>query len=156
MARPSRSRPFVLTTVIAAGVSAAGALVAPLAPATARACTIDGTPTVYANGQRAVLSHARFTPQTACGWAMFAFPIDYRPGAAVRLVEDRGALARVLPTEAIGHEWQWTLGDGSKTIGWTVAHVYAHPGAYRIMVSAYYPSWKQYFPFDTVRIVVGK
>jgi len=156
MSRPSCSRPFVLTAIIAASVSAASALVAPLVPATARACTIDGTPTVYANGQRAVLSHARFTPQTARSWAMFAFPSDYHTGTAVRLVEDRAALARVLPNEALGHEWQWTLGDGTKTIGWTAAHTYTHPGAYRIMVSAYYPSWKQYFPFDTVRIVVGR
>ncbi len=156
MSRPSRSRRFAGAAIIAVGVSAASALVAPLVPATARACTIDGTPTVYANGQRAVLSHARFTPQTARSWAMFAFPSAYRPGAAVRLVEDRGALSRVLPNEALGHEWQWTLGDGTKTIGWTAAHTYTRPGAYRIMVSAYYPSWKQYFPFDTVRIVVGK
>ncbi len=124
-------------------------------PAAARACSIDGKPTVSANGQRAVLTHLAFTQQTASSWALFTFRSRYRAGTPIALKEDSLSLSKVLPLEALGHPWRWQFGDKLQSVGMVVAHRYARPGIYRIVVSAYYPSFHQYFPFDTVRIKVG-
>ncbi len=120
----------------------------------ASACTLDGKPTALANGRRAILTTERDTQANMRTWAPFSFPAPYHAQAAVLLTEDRGALGRVLPPQSFAHPWKWTLGDRTGAFGWTIAHRYAHPGTYRVTVAAYYPTWQEYIPFDTVRIVV--
>jgi hypothetical protein len=72
------------------------------------------------------------------------------------LAEDRTPLRAVLPPEALERAWLWRFGDGTHTVGWTVAHRYAHAGRYRIAVAAYYPTWHAYVDFDSVRIVITR
>jgi chitodextrinase len=139
-----------------AGVLAVVATVGLSVPLTARACTIDGQPTAYADGSRAVLSHLKLTVATARTWAPFSFRNAYPADASIRLSEDRAQLRRVLPPDTTQRAWRWDFGDGAHAIGWTVAHRYAHAGAYRITVSAYYPTFHQYFSFDTVRIMIAR
>jgi PKD domain len=124
------------------------------APRTVQACTIDGKPTAFADGSRAVVSHLKLTVPTARTWAPFSFRSAYHAHAAIRLTEDRADLRRVLSPDAMQRAWRWEFGDGAHATGWTVIHRYAHPGAYRITVAAYYPTFHQYFTMDTVRITI--
>ena len=62
------------------------------APQTAQACTIDGKPTAFADGSRAVVSHVKLTVATARTWALFSFRNPYHAHAAIRLTEDRAQL----------------------------------------------------------------
>ena len=127
------------------------------APQTAQACTIDGKPTAFADGSRAVVSHVRLTVATARTWALFSFRNPYHAHAAIRLTEDRAQLRGVLqPDDAMQRAWRWDFGDGTHATGWTVIHRYAHPGAYRITVAAYYPTFHQYFTMDAVRITITR
>ena len=89
-------------------------------------------------------------------WAPFSFRSPYHAHAAIRLTEDRAQLRRVLPSDAMHQAWRWDFGDRTHATGWTVAHRYAHPGTYRITVSAYYPVFHQYFTMDTVRVRITR
>jgi PKD domain len=141
---------------LSAGALALAATVALTAPQTAQSCTIDGKPTAFADGSRAVVSHLELTVATARTWAPFSFRSPYHAHAAIRLTEDRAQLRRVLPSDAMHQAWRWDFGDRTHATGWTVAHRYAHPGTYRITVSAYYPTFHQYFTMDTVRITITR
>jgi hypothetical protein len=141
------------------------ALVVPLAGALAAphmtvACTLDGRPTAFANGRRAVRT-GPFSVKTparvssAQTWAPFSFPLSYHARAALRFTEDRAQLRRVLPADSMQRAWRWEFGDGVRAVGWTVTHRYTRPGTYRITVSAYVPSYGSYLLFDVVRIVIA-
>jgi PKD domain len=120
------------------------------------ACDIDGKATAFANGARAVLSHATFTLKTAQTWALFSFPGHYHTRMLIRFTEDRAQLRQALPLDSLRHTLRWEFGDGTHALGWAVTHRYAHAGTYRITVNAYYSSWHQYFPFDNVRISIAR
>lgn len=139
-----------------AGALALVATIALAAPQSTLACTLDGKPTALANGSRAVLSHVKLTVATARTWAPFSFRVPYHAHTSIRLAEDRAQLRRVLQPDTMQRAWRWEFGDGTHATGWTVTHRYAHPGAYRITVLAYYPTFQQYFSFDTVRITVTR
>jgi chitodextrinase len=139
-----------------AGALALVTTIALTAPQTAQACTIDGKPTAFADGSRAVVSHLKLTVATARTWAPFSFRSAYHAQAAIRLTEDRADLRRVLSPDAMQRAWRWEFGDGTHATGWTVTHHYAHPGAYRITVLAYYPTFRQYISFDKVRITITR
>jgi chitodextrinase len=139
-----------------AGALALVATIILTAPQAAHACTIDGQPTAFADGSRAVPSHLKLTVTTARTWAPFSFRNAYHARAAIRLTEDRAQLRRVLPPDTMQRAWRWEFGDGTHATGWTVSHRYGHPGAYRINVAAYYPTFHQYFSFDTVRITITR
>lgn len=132
----------------------AGILMAGTMLAAVQACTIDGKATAVANGQRAIITREKLTMAVLHTWAPFTFPSRYRAHASIALTEDRTQLDRALPGEATHHAWRWDFGDGSHATGWSVTHRYTRPGAYRISVAAYYPTWKQYYSFDTIRISV--
>ncbi len=121
----------------------------------ANACTIDGKATARADGRLASRSSTPYSSKAARTWAAFAFGGTFGHRSIVALTEERGLLTGVLPSEATSHPWRWQFGDGTTAIGWTVHHRYVHTGTYRITVGAYYPSWKQYFPIDLIRIVVS-
>jgi hypothetical protein len=101
-----------------------------------------------------VVSHVELTVATARTWAPFSFRSQYHAHTSIRLAEDRPELRRVLPSDSMQRAWRWDFGDRTHALGWTIAHRYAHPGTYRITVSAYYPTFHQYFSFDTVRITI--
>jgi len=151
--RGGKRLPSAATALILAPL---GLLLGAISPAShsASACTLDGKPTAFADGRRAILTTERDTQLNMRTWAPFSFPDLYRARAAVLLSEDRGALGRVLPRQSFAHPWKWTFGDRTAAFGWTIAHHYARTGTYRITVAAYYPMWQEYIPFDTVRIVV--
>jgi hypothetical protein len=140
-----------------AGALALVTTIALTAPQTARACTIDGKPTGFANGSRAVVTHVTLTVATARTWAPFSFRSPYHAHTAIRLTEDRAGLQGVLqPDDAMRRAWRWEFGDGTHATGWTLTHRYARPGAYRITVLAYYPAFHQYISFDKVRITITR
>ena len=139
-----------------AAALALAATIALTAPQATHACTIDGKPTAFADGSRAMLSQVKLTVATARTWAPFSFRSQYHAHEAIRLTEDRAQLRRVLPSDTMERAWRWDFGDGTHATGWTVTHRYAHPGAYRITVRAYYPTFQQYFSFDTVRITITR
>jgi chitodextrinase len=139
-----------------AGALALVATITLTAPPAAHACTIDGQPTAFANGSRAVVSPVKLTVTTARTWAPFSFRSAYHARAAIRLTEDRAQLRRVLSPDTMQRAWRWEFGDGTHATGWTVTHRYGHAGAYRITVSAYYPTYDQYVAFDRVRITITR
>ena len=141
---------------LVAGAPALAATITLMVAQTAQACTIDGKATAFADGSRAVVSRLKLTVATARTWAPFSFRSPYHAHAAIRLTEDRAQLRRVLPSDAMHQAWRWDFGDRTHATGWTVAHRYAHPGIYRITVSAYYPDFHQYFTMDTVRITITR
>ena len=130
--------------------------IALVAPHGTNACDLDGKPTTFANGTRAVLSHITFTLKAARTWALFSFPGRYHARTPIRFTEDRAQLRHALPADALRHTWRWDFGDGTHASGWAVTHRYAHAGLYRITVQAYYSIWHRYFPFDNVRISIAQ
>ena len=139
---------------LVAGVLTVAATTVLTAPQTTHACTIDGQPTAFANGRRAVVSPVKLTVTTARTWAPFSFRSAYHARAAIRLTEDRAQLRRVLAPDTMQRAWRWEFGDGTHATGWTVSLRYGHAGAYRITVWAYYPTYDQYVAFDRVRITI--
>ena len=121
------------------------------------ACDLDGKPTAFADGNRAVLSHVRFTLKAARTWALFSFPGRYHARTPIRFTEERGQLRRALPPDSLRHTLRWDFGDGTHATGWAVTHRYTHAGLYRITVNAYYSTLHhQYFPFDNIRISITR
>jgi hypothetical protein len=84
-----------------AGALALVATIALTALRTAHACTIDGKPTAFADGSRAVPSHVTLTVANARMWAPFSFRSQYHAHTSIRLAEDRPQLRRVLPSDSM-------------------------------------------------------
>ncbi|HWE61925.1 MAG TPA: PKD domain-containing protein [Chloroflexota bacterium] len=122
--------------------------------AIARACAIDGVPSLQADGTRAALNSTPRTRQNSAHWAMFVFPARFSPGAPIHFSEDLRELARTLPPEIVHGHWIWQWGDGGHTAGHVVLHRYARPGAYVVTVAVAVPH-RAAFLFDTalVRVV---
>ena len=140
-------------TAFATALAALAPVLAVAPPA--RACSLDGKPSAYANGVPAVVVHTAPTVATYVWWAHFAFPRAFRAGQHIRLNEDDAAIRKVLPPAAARRHWRWRFGDGNTVIGDRVAHVYRRPGRYKLSVEAYFPSsgWQQ---FDTITVTVRR
>jgi PKD domain len=156
MALEAHMKSLHLFWAFLAGTLTVAATTVLTAPQTTHACTIDGQPTAFANGSRAVLSHVTFTLKTARTWAPFSFPSRYHARTPIRFTEDRGQLRHALPPDSLRHTVRWDFGDGTHAFGWAVTHRYAHAGIYRVTVQAYYSTWHRYFPFDNVRISIAR
>ena len=122
---------------------------------TAHACTIDGKPSVFANGIRAVIYKKAPTAATYATWAHFAFPRAFHTGERILLKEDDVLMRTVLPRADLSRSWRWHLGDGTTRTGDTAAHVYQRAGTYRATVDAYFKGygWEQ---FDSVTVTVHR
>jgi len=122
---------------------------------TAHACTIDGKPSVFANGTRAVIYKAAPTAATYATWAHFAFPRAFRAGQRILLKEDDALMRTVLPQADLSRSWRWRLGDGTMQTGDTAAHAYRRAGTYKATVDAYFKGygWQQ---FDSVTVTVHR
>jgi len=118
----------------------------------AHACTIDGKPSVFANGTRAVIYKAA---PTAATWAHFAFPRAFRAGQRILLKEDDALMRTVLPQADLSRSWRWRLGDGTMHTGDTAAHAYRRAGTYKATVDAYFKGygWQQ---FDSVTVTIHR
>jgi hypothetical protein len=121
----------------------------------ARACGLDGVPSLHINGVVAQRMTSKPSRADLAHWAPFIFPGPYRPGAVLRISENVSELKRSLPADAFSHPWRWTFGDGTTGTGFTMRHSYRRPGEYRITVTAYYTSYKAWFLFDNALIRIG-
>ncbi len=145
-------RRFALAFVLATGL-------VPLAigsAAPARACAIDGVPSAFANGIRAVIFKGAPTAATYSYWARFAFPSTYRAGRRIAFNEDDKLVRPVLKLADLAHSWRWRYGDGGADTGDRVAHRYQRPGRYRVAVDAYFPSYGGWQQFDSITITMQK
>ena len=131
----------------------AGSLAAIAAPA--HACTIDGKPSAYANGVRAVISHEMPTPQTYAAWAHFTFPRAYRAGQRIMFREDDVQVRRLLSRADLRRSWRWRFGDGTARTGDTAAHSYRRAGRYRVSVDAYFRGYG-WQAFDSIAITIRR
>jgi hypothetical protein len=131
------------------------ACLAPIVVSNARACLIDGKPSAFANGVRAVLDKQAPTPATWSWWAHFAFPVAFRVGQLIAFHEDDAQVRKVLEPAALRRPWRWRFGDGTSVVGNHATYGYRRPGHYRISVDAYFPGsgWQ---PFDTISMTVQR
>ena len=142
----------MLRVRIVASIVICAALVAPAS--SAWACSLDGVPSVSANGLLAVRNLAVPRKADFLTWSPFVFRHPFGRSTVIRLSEDRAKVARALGPTSLHARWRWTFGDGKAAEGAGVTHHYAHAGRYRIIVAAYDASTKQWFPFDSVEVTV--
>jgi hypothetical protein len=119
----------------------------------AEACSLDGVPSLSANGHLAGLTKDPPTQATLAHWARFTLPAA-APGDALRLTEDLSNLRRSLPVAALARPFRWSFGDGTSAQGYAVVHRYARQGWYRIMVSALLPGLHNPIVFDSARLQI--
>lgn len=118
------------------------------------ACTIDGKPSAFAAGTRAVIARGAPTAATYAYWAIFAFPRAFRQGQRIAFHED-DALVRPLLTQAdLARSWRWRFGDGAWALGDHVTHRYRRTGKYKVAVDAYFPTAKGWYQFDSITITI--
>ncbi len=145
-------RRFALALAVATGLTPLA--VGPAAPTPARACAIDGVPSAFADGIRAVIFKGAPTTATYSYWAQFAFPGAYRAGRRITFNEDDARVRPLLKLADLGRSWRWRYGDGGADTGDRAAHSYQRPGRYRVAVDAYYPSYGGWKQFDSITITV--
>jgi len=121
----------------------------------AQACTIDGKPSVFANGTRAVIYKAAPTAATYATWAHFAFPRAFRAGQGILLKEDDALMRTVLPQADLTRSWRWHSGDGTARTGDTMTHTYRRAGTYKATVDAYFKGYGWQL-FDSVTVTVHR
>jgi hypothetical protein len=120
------------------------------------ACTIDGKPSLTIDGHAVALN--KVVPRLGSNlqlWAPFVFPVALQAGRKETLTE----IKRLIPlqAEAFRTPWRWNFGDGSPLLhGFSVTHVFRHPGLYKVTVDAYFPSHKFWYTFDAVQVRVVK
>jgi hypothetical protein len=122
----------------------------------AQACSIDGIPSISANGQLAVRNLTVPTGSTFLTWAPFVFHRAVARNHPVRLSEDMAKIARVLTSAELHGHWRWTFGDGQTASGQggVITHRYARAGQYRITVATYDPLYNGWKPFDSVDLTI--
>ncbi len=128
--------------------------VALFAAAPVLACGIDGVPSLSGNGALVQRNTQRGADGKLDGWAPFVFTTHYRKGQSIKFSENTAELHASLLPQAFGHPWRWNFGDGHSTTGNTVHHTYRRAGQYKVVVSAYYSSYKSWYEFDSALIHV--
>lgn len=135
-----------------------GGLLHGLPQGAATACTIDNVASLLADGVPAMRTTS--TPRAADShdaalWAPFTLAQAVAVGVPVHLSEAAADLARTLPPRVRAAPYRWTFGDRSVSVGHSVVHRYARPGAYRLTVWGYDTVTGQWFAFDAalVRVV---
>lgn len=125
----------------------------PRAPA-ARACAIDGVPSLLANSVRATINRTPRTRQNSASWATFVFTRPFAARQPIRFAEDLRELARTLPPEIVHGQWIWRWGDGGTVRGQTAVHRYARPGDYVVTVAVAVPH-RAPFLFDAAQVRIA-
>lgn len=122
----------------------------------ARACTIDGKPSAFANDDRAVIYSKPPTEATYAWWARFAFPRAFHVGQRIAFREDDAQVRKVLPSMAdVSRSWRWDFGDKTAQEGDRATHSYARAGRYKVAVDAYFHGYG-WEAFDTITITVKR
>jgi hypothetical protein len=103
----------------------------------ARACGLDGVPSLLVNGRLVVANRALPVQGQLAKWAPFVAPGVYPTGQPVLLQEIRGRLLGTLPPSAFRTPWHWTFGDGTLGQGIRIRHRYRRHGTYVVGVQAY-------------------
>lgn len=119
------------------------------------ACAIDKVPSLSVNGHTAVLNTAvPHTQAQLSAFTLFVFKQVSQAGQPAVLAENKPLVAQALVPPAMKTAPLWQLGDHTIARGWQVHHTFAHPGKYRVTVSAYYPPLHQWYQFDQVTLTV--
>lgn len=122
-------------------------------PQNAGACTIDGAPTLLVNGYAAILNKDVPVGKGLAVWAPFKLSFPLHVGRDEAIAEKKGQVP--LPLEGFKVPWRWTFGDGSPAArGMSVHHTFHKPGVYKIVVEAYFPSHRFWYPFDALQVTV--
>jgi hypothetical protein len=129
-----------------------GALV--VGAGTARACSLDGVPSLAVNGRLVAVNTARASSASVDAWTPFMARGAYPANHPLLLKEDRAKVAQALPALAFKFPWRWHFGDGATARGAAVRHAYRRPGTYVITVDAYLVAGKQrlWFTFDRATV----
>ena len=116
----------------------------------ARACSVDGVPSLAVNGRLVAVNTARASSASDEGWTPFVARGSYPANHPLLLQEDRARVAQALPSLAFTFPWRWHFGDGDGARGAAVRHVYRRPGTYIITVEAYLVAGthRLWFTFD--------
>src|SRR5581483_2917911 len=109
-------------------------LASALFPGVAAACIIDNTASLYVNGVRAVPTAAPASTTNPAQWAPFTVEKAFASGAPVQVSEARPDLQRSLSAATLAAPFRWVLGDGAVVMGHSIAHRFAKPGTYHLMV----------------------
>jgi len=122
----------------------------------ARACGMDGVPSLSVNGRVVSINAALTSDAQFDKWTPFVARGAYASGHALTLQENNANVAQSLPPSAFKYPWRWTFGDGATARGMSARHVYRHPGSYILSVEAYLVAGaqRQWYSFDKVTIRV--
>jgi PKD domain len=123
---------------------------------TARACSLDGVPSLAIDGRLVAVNTALASSTSVEEWTPFVARGAYPANHPLLLKEDRARVAQALPALAFKFPWRWHFGDGAGARGAAVRHAYHRPGTYIITVEAYLVAGKQqlWFTFDKATIHV--
>ena len=129
-----------------------GALV--VSASTARACSVDGVPSLSVNGRLVAVNSALGSSASVGTWAPFVARGAYPANHPLLLTEEQARVAQALPALAFRFPWRWHFGDGASARGAAVRHAYRRPGTYIITVDAYLVAGthKLWFTFDKASI----
>ncbi len=122
----------------------------------ARACGVDGVPSLSVNGRVVVINSALTSDARFDSWTPFVARGVYPPGRPLALRENNANVAQSLPPAAFKYPWLWIYGDGTTGRGTSARHVYRRAGTYILSVEAYLVAGaqRQWYPFDKVTIHV--
>jgi hypothetical protein len=121
----------------------------------AQACTIDGIPSISANGHLALRNLAVPTAKSFQTWAPFVFRQSLTRNQVIRLSENSAKIAKVLTSAELHGRWRWDFGDGQTGRGnMTMTHRYTRAGQYRITISTMDPLYNGWRPFDSVELTI--
>ncbi|HWE63987.1 MAG TPA: PKD domain-containing protein [Chloroflexota bacterium] len=121
--------------------------------APARACSLDGVPSISVNGHLAGITGGTATQATLAYWAPFTLPAA-APGDTLRLREDLSNVRRSLPAQALAAPFRWRFGDGTGAQGDAVVHRYTRRGWYQITVSYLQPALHRWIVFDRAQLQI--
>ncbi len=122
----------------------------------ARACGIDGTPSLSVDGRLVALNKVLTSNARADTWTPFVARDSYGARRTLLFAENRANVALSLPPVAFRYPWRWSFGDGSGARGATARHAYLRPGSYVVAVDAYFVvgARKQWVTFDKATVHV--
>ena len=122
----------------------------------ARACGLDGVPSLLVNGHLVVVNRVLPAQGQLAKWAPFAAPGLYPARQPVLLQEIRARLLVTLPPSAFRTPWRWTFGDGTLVQGMSARHRYRRRGTYVVGVQAFLVNGQAsaWYVFDSMVIHV--
>src|SRR5579875_2135791 len=123
---------------------------------TARACGLDGVPSLSIDGRLVAVNKTLTSAGKIDTWTPFVARGVYAAGRSLLFTENRANVALSLPPLAFRYPWRWTFGDGASARGMSAQHIYRRPGTYIVAVQAYLVAGAhhQWYPFDKATIHV--